>query len=164
MFADQFQSLKLGFYGFNFKERTVRLYDDGTTKLSTSTLPQVGRGVAKLFELPAAELEKYKNNFVRINSFHVSQMEMFTSVMKATGTEEKDWIVTKIPIDDAIAQGTEAFQSGDRKGAIDILYGMNFKPGAGGNFQHKSDNKVLGLEEEDLDEVVRRVVKEVEGN
>jgi hypothetical protein len=33
-----------------------------------------------------------------------------------------------------------------------------------GNFQHKSENEILGLEEEELDEVVRRVVKEVEGN
>lgn len=40
---------------------------------------------------------------------------------------------------------------------------MNSKPGAGGNFQHKSDNAIIALQEEDMDEVVRSVAKEVEG-
>jgi hypothetical protein len=83
--------------------------------------------------------------------------------MKATDTEEKDWTVTKIFVDDTISQGKQAFENGGGKGSIDMLYGVNFKPGAGGSFQHKSDNAVLALQEEDLDEVVRRVAKEVVG-
>jgi hypothetical protein len=89
-------------------------------------------------------------------------MEMLTALKKATGTEDNDWEITKVPVDEAIAQGYKEAQNGNQIGMVDVLYGTNFKPGMGGNFQHKLDNKVLGLHEEDLDEVVARVVLEVE--
>jgi hypothetical protein len=85
---------------------------------------------------------------------------MFNALKKATGTTDKDWQISKVPVDQAIAQGNKEAQNGNRAGMVDVLYGMNFKLGMGGNFQHKIDNKVLGLKEEDLDEVVKRVVGE----
>ena len=151
-----------GFFGLKIKDRTVKLFDDGNTKLSTTTLPHVGRAVAKLLELPIGKLEKYKNGFVYVQSFCVSQMEMLNALKKATGTEDKDWKITKIPVDEAIAQGNNDAQDGNRMGMVDVLYGMNFKPGMGGNFQRKSDNQFLGLDEEDLEEVVKGVVQEAE--
>jgi hypothetical protein len=160
--TNTYQSLAGGFFGINTKERTARLFDDGNTKLSTTTLPHVGRTVTKLLELPLDKLEKYKNGCVYVQSFCVSQMEMLTALKKATGTEDNDWEITKVPVDEAIAQGYKEAQNGNQIGMVDVLYGTNFKPGMGGNFQHKLDNKVLGLHEEDLDEVVARVVLEVE--
>jgi hypothetical protein len=151
-----------GQHGIDIGARTARVYDDGNTKMSTSTLPQVGRGVAKLLELPLEKLGHFKNNFVRFRSFDVSQMEIAQAVMKATNTTEEEWKITKIPVDEAIAKGNVAFKGGNRSGLLDVLWGMNFKPGAGGNFSDKSDNALLGLEEEDLDDVVQKVVKEVE--
>jgi len=149
-----------GFFGLKIKEHTVRFFDDGNTKLSTTTLPHVGRAVAKLLELPIDKLEKFKNGFVHVQSFCVSQIDMFNALKKATGTADKDWQISKVSVDQAIAQGNKEAQDGNRAGMIDVLYGMNFKPGMGGNFQHKIDNKVLGLAEEDLDEVVKRIVEE----
>jgi hypothetical protein len=116
----------------------------------------------KLLELPSDKLEKYRNSFVYVNSFHVSQLDVFHSLLRATGTEKKDWKVTKVPADDAIAEGRKALAAGDQKGGIDMFVGMMFKDGAGGDFRAKSHNGVLGLEEEDLDEVVSRTVKKVE--
>lgn len=130
--------------------------------MSTSTLPQVGRGVAKLLELPLEKLVHFKNDFVRFRSFEVSQMEALNAVMKATNTNDSDWKITKVPVEEAIQKGNESFKQGDRRGLIDVLVGLNFQPGAGGNYLDKNDNTLLGLEEENLDEVVRRVVKEVE--
>jgi hypothetical protein len=159
----KFQSLAGGFFGLKIKERTVRFFDDGNTKLSTTTLPHVGRAVAKLLELPIDKLEKFRNGFVHVQSFCVSQREMFNALKKATGTTDQNWQISKIPVDQAIAQGNKEAQNGNRAGTIDVLYGMNFKPRMGGNFLHKIDNKVLGLGEEDLDEVVKRVVEEGSG-
>jgi len=158
----KFQSLAGGFFGLKIKERTVRFFDDGNTKLSTTTLPHVGRAVAKLLELPIDKLEKFRNGFVHVQSFCVSQREMFNALKKATGTTDQDWQISKIPVDQAIAQGNKEAQNGNREGMIDVLYGMNFKPGMGGNFQHKIDNELLGLYEEDLDEVVKSVVHKLE--
>lgn len=155
-------SLANGAFGINIKERTARFYDDGLTTLSTSTLPQVGRGLAKLFELPISTLEKYKNQFVYIHSFHVSQMDMLKAVQRATKTSDADWKISRVNVDEAIKTGGEQFQSGNYRGLVDMLYGTNFKPGNGGLYEDKSDNKSLGLADEDLDTVVKRVVAEVE--
>ena len=87
---------------------------------------------------------------------------MFHSLLKATGTEEKEWNVTNIPVDDAIAAGRKAFAAGDHRRGLDMFVGMMFKEGSGGDFKAKSDNGVLGLAEEDLDEIVSQVVKQVE--
>lgn len=84
------QNLANGFFGIDIKERTARFYDDGTAVIRTSTLNQVGRGVALLLGLPGDTLQKYQNKFFYIDSFHTSQMDMFHSVLKATGTKEKD--------------------------------------------------------------------------
>jgi hypothetical protein len=151
-----------GFFGLKIKERTAKLFDDGNTKLSTTTLPHVGRAVAKLLELPIEKLEKYKYGFVHVQSFCVSQMDMFDALKKATGTTDKDWQISKVPVDQAVAKGNKDAQNGNRAGMIDVLYGMNFKPGMGGNFQHKIDNEFLGLYEEDLDEVVRSAIYKLE--
>lgn len=40
------------------------------------------------------------------------------------------------------------------------MFGRCFKIGSGGDFKAKSDNGLLGLEEENLDEVVGRVVEQ----
>ena len=71
------------------------MYDDGNTKLSNATLPQVGRAIAKLLELPIAELGKYKDKFVYVQSFSVNQLDMLHSVQKATDTTEKNWRIMK---------------------------------------------------------------------
>jgi hypothetical protein len=162
VYTYQLQSLAGGFFGLKIIERVVKLFDDGNTKLSTTTLPHVGRAVAKLLELPIDKLERYKNGFVYVQSFCVSQMEIFNALKKATGTTDQDWQISKIPVDQAIAQGNKEAQNENRAGMIDVLYGMNFKPGMGGNFQHKIDNELLGLYEEDLDEVVKSVVHKLE--
>jgi hypothetical protein len=89
-------------------------------------------------------------------------MEMFDALKKATGTTDQDWQISKVSVDQAIAQGNKEAQNGNRAGMVDVLYGMNFKPGMGGNFQRKIDNELLGLHEEDLDEAVKSVVHKLE--
>ncbi|EHK97730.1 hypothetical protein M7I_6514 [Glarea lozoyensis 74030] len=121
------------------------------TLFSTTTLAQVARGVTKLFELPSSELEKFKNHFVYVSSFAVSQTQILRSVQKATGTSNEDWKISSVPVDEAIEMGLAEFQNGNFKGLLDVLYGNNSKPGMGGNFEHKLNNELLGLESEDLD-------------
>ena len=144
------------------KERTARFYDDGNTRTSTTTLPHVGRAVSKLLSLPSDKLETYRNNFVYVQSFCVSQNEILGSVCKPSGSSESDWTVIKVPVEEAIASGRKEFESGNYRGLIDVGYGMSFKPGAGGNFEKKVDNRALNLEEEVMDEVVEGVLAELE--
>ena len=55
--ADNLQSPASGFFGLKIKERTVRLYNDRTTELSTTTLPPVSQAVARIPALPVSPLK-----------------------------------------------------------------------------------------------------------
>lgn len=108
-------------------------------------------------------LSDYKNKYVYVTSFSVSQNDMLAAVQRATSTKPSDWAVTHIPVDQYIQEGRDKFAKGDRWGMVNVLYGSTFKRGLGDQFHGRAvANEKLGLKEEDLDEVVRRVVKEVE--
>ena len=93
-------------YGFDIPNRAVTFFDDGNTRVNTSTWPQCGRAVANLLSLKilpddddddddadngsACFLSRYRNQSVYISSFNVSQREMLDSVMRVTGTTVRD--------------------------------------------------------------------------
>lgn len=105
----------------------------------------------------------YKNKYIYISSFSVTQNDMLAAVQRATSTKSPDWTVTHIPVDQFIQEGRDKFAKGDRRGMINVLYGCTFKRGLGDQFHGREvANEKLGLKEEDLDEVVRRVVKEMD--
>ena len=153
-------SLGGGWFGIDIKNRTANFFDDGKQKLNTSTLPQCGRGVAALLSLPVTttdgspSLSKYRNGFAYISSFFINQHDMLASLQRVTKTSPGDWQISKRPVDEAIKSGHEKVAGGNFMGMIDVLYGTNFKPGAGGDYGETKglDNKILGLPEEDLDE------------
>ena len=43
----------------------------------------------------------------------------------------------------------------------DVLYGLQFQPNSGSNFHHKVINPVIGLEDEEIIPVTKRVMEEV---
>ncbi len=147
--------------------KKAEIYDDGMTAIVATTVPQVGRAVARLLCLPVQSsspcLSDYKNKFVYIMSFSVTQNDMLAAVQRATGTTPTDWTVTHKPVDQWIQEGREKFAKGDLMGMVNMLYGATFKKGLGDQFHGREvANEKLGLKEEDLDEVVQRVVKEIE--
>ena len=161
-------SLSGGYFGIDIKNRTANLYDNGETKTTSSTMPQVGRAVASLLSLPGSgsspNLSDYKNKFLYINSFFISQHDMLASVQRATGTSSKDWKVSYRSGTTAVEEGYIGLRAGDHMKGIDVLYGTNFLPGKGGDYAvtKGTANKALGLPEESLDEVTKMVVNQVE--
>jgi hypothetical protein len=164
--------MKTGSFGIDIAARKALIYDDGTNAITTTTVPQVGRAIARLLSLPvhtsssspsSPSLSDYKNKFVYINSFSVSQNDMLAAVQRATNTKLADWTVTHLTTDQLIQEGRDKLEKGDGMGMFGLLYGSTFKRGLGDQFHGREvANQKLGLEGEDLDEVVRRVVKEVE--
>ncbi|KAI4112596.1 MAG: hypothetical protein LQ345_006281 [Seirophora villosa] len=157
-------------YGFDMKNRTLTLFDDGTQALSTSTLPQVGRAVANLVGLKILRddendkspcLSDFKNKFAYVASFVVSQKDMLESVLRVTKTEAKDWKITSEPTAQRFQRGNELFQKGDFSGMRISLYTRNFYPDQSGNFAvtRGLDNDKLGLPKEDLDEFTQLSVR-----
>jgi hypothetical protein len=163
-------------YGFDFNKKEVTFYDNGETKLSTSTFPQVGRAVASLLSLKvlpddandkSLTLSHYKDGSVYVASFTVNQKEMFESVLRVTGDSEKDWKISYEDVKARYKRGFDMMQQGQMLGFGILLYARMFYPEAPGDYSAKLDNEKLGLPKEDLDEwtkVAVKMAKEGENN
>lgn len=160
-------------FGFALNDRKVTFYDQGEQNISVSTWPQIGRAVAGLLSLPIEpengdekhSLEHFRNNIALINSFTVSQKSIFASVLKATGTTEKDWDITYQPVQERFAEGVKLLEGGDFQGFAQLLYARNFYPESPMDFEHTrgTDNAILGIKTEDLDDWTQKVADKVKG-
>ncbi|KUJ14298.1 NAD(P)-binding protein [Mollisia scopiformis] len=161
--------LKGGRFSIDIPKRTATVYDEGTHPFVTTSIPQVGRGIAKLLSLPITStsglsLSDYKNKYAYIRSFLVSQNDMIAASQRATKTKPEDWEIKHMPLDDYIKAGSELMRAGNRMGMFNILYGNSYKKGCGDQYHGRENtNENIGLEDEDLDEVVQKVVDELEG-
>ena len=160
-------------YGFDFKNRKVTLFDEGTAPINTSTWEQCGRAVASLLSLkvlPDDEhdeslcLSKFKNAPVYISSFHVSQRDMLDSVIRVTGTSEKDWQVSHEDSKQRYQDGHNELKQGNMMGFAKLLYTRIFYPDGTGSFQSRVTlhNDGLGLPKEDLDTCTKKAVQMAE--
>ncbi|SCU82370.1 LAFA_0C10748g1_1 [Lachancea sp. 'fantastica'] len=151
-------------FGFNFDKRSLTVYDDGNTKISTSTLSQVGCAVAKVLslkELPEDENDKsltlsaFLRKGVYIQSFSINQNEMFESVKRVTGSTDADWTITHEHTTKRYEDGLALVKAGNRAGFSKLLYARAFYPESSISFSVKAQNDLLGLPAESLDEATK---------
>lgn len=160
-----YQSLMYGLFGINAGDKTYTRYS-GAGPFNSSSQEQVGRGMAALLSLPVtssnirASLEHYSNNFVYFSSFLLTQEKLFAAVKQVTGTSNDQWTIKESSIEQRIATANEKFAQGDVFGGLDLMYCYYMGEGMGGNYEAKAmeDRQVLGIEEEDLVEVVRAML------
>ena len=163
-------SLAMGpiWFGFDFGNRKLTLYDDGTTKVNLTTWEQCARAVAALLslnELPEdvddnrPTVSTWRNKPLVISSFLVSQMDMFENWKRVSGDRDADWTVEREPSKERYRKGMEAMKSAQdpmsaRMGAAMASFVRIFFPGGGGDYENSRglDNARLGLPREDLDE------------
>ncbi|KAH0526726.1 hypothetical protein TsFJ059_010012 [Trichoderma semiorbis] len=168
-------SLAMGepWYGFDIPNKKVTFYDDGKTRINTSTWIQCGRAAAQLLslkELPDDEndqsptVSQWRNKTLYISSFLVSQRDMLDSVHRALGTTDSDWQIEYEPTDVRFKRGQEIFKTGNIVGFGMAMYSRVFYPNGDGNYEAKYGlaNKVLGLPEEDFDEATKLAVEMTE--
>jgi len=161
-------------YGFDFPSKTATFFDDGKTAISTSTWPQVGRAVTALLSLPIKPedgntercLEHFKDQFVYVNSFTVSQKDMFESVLRVTGDKPEDWTINKEPAKERHASAAKALQGGERMAYVRMMYTRIFYDDGCGNFEARRgvSNEMLGLPKEDLDEATARAIERADSD
>lgn len=152
-------------FGFDIKNRKVTLYDEGTTKINTTTWDLCGKAVASLLSLPISgsdgkpALGEWKNDAITISSFLISQRDMLNSLNRALGTSDQDWTITKQPAEERFQQGMQQLQEGNRLGFAQAMYARLFF-GDSGNYEtgYELDNERLDLSKEDLDEATKRAV------
>ena len=174
-------------YGFDIANRKFVVFDKGDVKIHTSTLPQCGRGAAAVLSLPilpedaasasTTTLSSLANPApLYIQSFHVSQNDMFASLKRVTGTTDADWTITTESSYERWANASKVVQAGsgfniDGKTPMSFtdafgmtMYSRIFFPGGDGIADKDLANDRLGLPKEDLDEWTKEAVRIVEHN
>ncbi|KAK8066518.1 CipA protein [Apiospora hydei] len=105
-------------------------------------------------------LADFRNSFVYISSFCVSQRDMLESALRVTGTKLEDWKVSHEGSAERYAKGLQMMKEGNRVGFVQAMYTRTFFPNDDGVYKESRglDNELLGLPVEDLDEFTRLAV------
>ncbi|CZR42870.1 hypothetical protein LB506_002104 [Fusarium annulatum] len=145
-------------YGFDFPNKKVTFYDEGKTRVNTTTWPQTGRALGALVnmkKLPQDENDKsttlahFANKPVYIKSFTLNQRELLDSVNKVLGQTDEDWTISYQSTVERFREGLDELSKGVDTGFLKALYSRAFYPTSDGVFQ--THNDLLGLPEESLD-------------
>ncbi|KAF2702853.1 NAD(P)-binding protein [Pleomassaria siparia CBS 279.74] len=158
-----------GLFGIDIAKREVVFFDEGTQKMNTSTWAQTGQAVAEVLSLPvfpkdandtSTTLSNYRNRYVYVSSFCLSQKDMFEAVKRATGTRNGDWNISFVPSKERYTESIKRMQQGEHIGFAYALYTRYFYPDNSGYYEsvHGLDNDKLGLPKEDLDEFTKKSV------
>ncbi|KAK5071594.1 hypothetical protein LTR64_004627 [Lithohypha guttulata] len=154
-------------FGFDFENKEVTFYNDGTAKVYCSTLPYVGQAVAKLLSLPISVngagnerpcLEDYRNSIFRVHAFHISQADMLSSVLRVTGGKEGDWTIKHVTPEARYVEGKTMFEQRNMIGYRVMLYSRYFYPSLPVKKLEDYSDARLGLNQPSLDEVTKLAV------
>ncbi|KAL2689096.1 hypothetical protein Neosp_003148 [[Neocosmospora] mangrovei] len=150
-------ALQIGFLGFNLKARSALIYDKGVVPFSTSTLPQISRAIVAVLENPAVTA----NQYVYVESITVTQNQILAALKQVTG---ETWKVENESFGPLVTDAKERFRNGDLSAAriLNLAAGLaEWEDGPYGDWSTQpggSWNARLGLEKEDLAEVVGNLV------
>jgi nucleoside-diphosphate-sugar epimerase len=142
-----------GLLKFDVKARKAYILDGGNIKFSGSNLDFIGKAVIKILEKP----QETENKLLYVHSHYVTQLELLAALEKVTGdkferidqdSEEELKVVRPKMLDG----------DGEAREEVVAVWGV-----VASDWKNKKGfaNTLLGLQEEDLEETVRKVVAEL---
>ncbi|KPI36605.1 uncharacterized protein AB675_4389 [Cyphellophora attinorum] len=152
--------LREGFMHVNFKDRVTDVFDDGEGRSSLTTLKQYATAVVAVLELAGREdsgKDETANRMLFVQSFCVSQNELVTSLEKATGA---NWELKRYDLQKYIKDKKVEADAGDHQANEDLVFALGVEDG---DWRKKEGYamELLGLGEEDLDEIVASIAAEL---
>ena len=127
------------------------MLDDGEKKSSLSTVSRVGVATARILERP----DQTRNQMLYIQSFCVSQVDIVRAYERATNVE---WKVTKYDAEEFKNAEKAKADSGDASSAEELVWYLGYVD-ADWRKNEGFAMKLLGLEDEDLDAAVEKVIQ-----
>ncbi|QPC71328.1 hypothetical protein HYE68_002080 [Fusarium pseudograminearum] len=147
-----------GFLGYDIKNRTAKIWDDGNKKFTLTNEKQLAQAIVSTLQYP----EETRNRYLYVYSVITTQNEILQSLEKATGGK---WNVEKTSTDAEIAEPQKRLGAGHFSGGFILVhattYGNTDGLRADYSKEDNSGNDVLGLETVSVDETVRRTVGDV---
>lgn len=141
--------------GFDVKQRSAIIYDDGTEEFTGTTLEGIGQAVVGVFQNPEATA----NRFVKARSIQASQNQLLEAFQDVTGQK---WQVRHGTTKQLEESGKKKHRDGIGGWVLDLLVFQLFEPGKGRCVvasREDSDADLLGIREESAAEVVRKALK-----
>lgn len=146
--------LKSGLLHFDLEARQANVFDGGDIKFSSSTLEMIGLATVRVLEKEA----ETKNRMLYIQSFCVTQNEVLKSLEQITGPK---WQVDKLDSEEYIQLNKKKMEidPGDSDATEDMVSVVGI---VDADWESKDDfaNSLLGLEQENLDQVVEKIVRQ----
>lgn len=146
--------LRDGLLHFDLDKHTAQILNDGNYPASASTLPRVAEALVRIFQRPA----ETANRAIFIQSFNPTQNQVLASLEKATG---KTWTRETVEPEAFLKKEKERLDGGDYGAMEEIVFVLGTMD-ADWTKREEFAMELLGLEDEDLDEVVKRAVEEHE--
>lgn len=95
-----------------------------------------------------------------VNSFTISQKDMLDSVLRVTGTEVKDWAITREPAHERYANAMKEIKEGKYTGFAKMCARIFYPDGCGDVESNKGTlNRLLNLPMEDIDEATKIAIE-----
>ncbi|MCJ1379236.1 hypothetical protein MMC17_002336 [Xylographa soralifera] len=144
--------LKCGLLQFDVKECKARIFDGGDIRWSTTTLDTIGTAVVRILQ----KEDETKNRMLYIESFCTTQNEVLRLLENITGQK---WQIEHITSEEYINEVKKEHGGHlDNAEATEDLVSVVGIVDA--NWEGKDDfaNSLLGLEDEDLDQVIRKTI------
>ena len=150
---------------FQVPAHRYTIFSDGNHPFIGTTLSQIARSVAAV--ISPSHLAKTANRYIYISSSFSSQAPLtqnlvLSSLERACGSR---FTITRSTVDELAASGLAKMGKGlVMEGLVEIVNASMYGYGGLNEFSKEAEiwNKVLGLPEEDLDNVVQSVVAEME--
>ncbi|KAM0276986.1 hypothetical protein ACHAQH_006168 [Verticillium albo-atrum] len=145
--------VKEGFFHTDLERRTADIFDGGRHRASTTTLTRVGEAVVRMLKMYPRE--EVRNRTLFIQSFCIDQNELVASLEKATASK---WTVNDLDSEAFIEEKKAAADAGDSAAIEDLVFAIGTLDA---DWTQREDfaMKLLGFEDEDLDEVVASVLR-----
>lgn len=144
--------LRSGLLQFHLKTREVLMINGGDVRWSATTLDRIGLAVVRVLQ----KEEETRDRMLYIQSVWVSQNEVLASLERLSGEK---WQSKHIPSDKYIKDVQAKFQHNPEdaeewENMVSVLGIVD------ANWENKDDfaNQLLGLQSEDLDELVKGVI------
>lgn len=142
-----------GLLKFDVRARKAYVLDGGKIKFSASNLDFIGKAVIKILERP----KETENKLLYVHSHYVTQLEVLEALEKVTG-DKFERIDQDSEAELEVVRPKMLDGDGDAREEVVAVWGV-----VASDWKEKEGfaNTLLGLQEEDLEETIQKVVAEL---
>ncbi|CEJ83164.1 hypothetical protein VHEMI03185 [[Torrubiella] hemipterigena] len=144
-----------GFLEFDIPNKRATVWDDGNKSFTMTNEKQLGDAVIAALK----HWDQVSNRYIYVASVETTQNKIVEALEKATASK---WDILHVKTETQVQEATKQLTNGDYSGALTLVRATVFSniPGLKSNYAKDEvlSNDVLGLEMEEIEETVQRIL------